>query len=67
MNKVVIEIEGGSIRNVTSREPLEIVVVDRDIDGLMFSNIHTVDGEEAYIYQGLTESVVNPEYVGKDL
>ena len=63
MSKVVIIVEGGNIQSVTSSEPLEVVIVDRDTDGVDLDELKTIDEEEAYVYQGITKSAVVPDYV----
>ena len=63
MSKVVIIVEGGNVQSVTSSEPLEVVIVDRDTEGVDLVELKTIDEEEAYVYEGITQSDVIPDYV----
>jgi|HigsolmetaAR206D_1030411.scaffolds.fasta_scaffold00003_30 hypothetical protein len=61
--KQVIFIEGGIIQEIISEIKNEIVVIDRDVEGLDKTDIRIIEGDESYIYRGLTESKVDPERV----
>ena len=48
--RAVIEMEGGLIKNITSDEALEVLVIDRDMsdDGIAEDFI-TLDGKEVFV------------------
>jgi hypothetical protein len=61
--KVVVFIDGGRVDNVLSNWPVEIVIVDYDLEGLDDDNIRKVIGEEMYVYSCFETSEVNAEVV----
>ena len=65
MNKVrvVVFIDGGRVDNVLSNLPVEIVIVDYDLEGLDDDNIKEVIGEDMYVYTCFEASEVNAEVV----
>lgn len=52
--KVVIEIEGGNIQFITSNTPVDIVVLDRDLNSADSSTI-MVDGIESPYYRVIVD------------
>ena len=65
MNKVklVVFIDGGLVSQVLSSEPIEVVIVDNDLENLDDDEITIVMGEEAYIYTCIKTSEVNADVV----
>jgi len=65
MNKVklVVFIDGGLVSQVLSSEPIEVVIVDNDLEDLADDEISIVLGEEAYIYTCIKTSEVNTEVI----
>jgi len=61
--KVVVFIDGGRVDNVLSNLPVEIVIVDYDLEGLDDDNIKEVIGEDMYVYTCFEASEVNAEVV----
>jgi hypothetical protein len=47
--KVVVFIDGGRVDQVLSNLPVEIVIVDYDLEGLDDDNIREVIGEDMYV------------------
>lgn len=65
-NVVVVLNEGGNIEEVlTDKETMQVVIVDQNIEGLDDDQIVKVEGEEAYIYEGIKEAKVVPDRVNK--
>lgn len=48
--KLVVFIDGGSVHQVLSNEPIEVVIVDNDLEGLEEDEVSIVMGKEAYVY-----------------
>jgi hypothetical protein len=65
MNKVklVVFIDGGLVSQVLSSEPIDVVIVDNDLENLADDEISIVMGEEAYICTCIKTSEVNTEVV----
>jgi hypothetical protein len=66
--KIVIEMEGGLIQNITSNIGLKVLVLDADIEGGDEDRIREVanpDGSKEKVWStGIEEPTVNSEYVG---
>jgi hypothetical protein len=65
MNKarLVVFVEGGLVTQVLSNEPIEVVIVDNDLEGLDDDEISIVMWKESYIYPCLKDSEVNTDVV----
>lgn len=65
MNKVrvVVFIEEDSVRKVISDGPVEVVIVDSDINGLDDTTIVKVLGEPSYVYEHFKNANVDAECV----
>jgi hypothetical protein len=62
--KVVVVVQGGIVQEViTDEELVDVVIVDRDTDGLSEDEVKVVDGKESYVYGGLQRAETNPEKV----
>lgn len=47
---VVVEMDGSAIHCVRSSSPVEVIILDADIEGGDEENIHEVDGEDRYVH-----------------
>jgi hypothetical protein len=65
MNKIkmVVFIDGGLVEQVISNWPVEMVVVDYDIECLDEDEIIKVMGEEMYVYRSIEGAEVNTDMV----
>ena len=63
MGKLVVFVSDGLITNVVSDEDHEVVVIDNNIDGLDEDMITMIQGDEVYVYDGLTDCQVDQEFV----
>lgn len=63
--KIVLVVDSGTVCEVITDQPAEVVVVDRDTDVLDLEDLQMVEGESAYIYEALTESDVDPSRIKK--
>lgn len=64
--KIAIVVEGGIVQEViTDEEIMDVVVIDRDTDGLDESEIKKVDGWKTYVYNGLRRTKHEPERLEK--
>jgi hypothetical protein len=61
--RVVVFIDGGRVDQVISDCPVEVVIVDNDIDGLDDEDIVEVLGESSYVYGGIESAEVSPSDV----
>ncbi len=65
--KIVIEMEGGLIQNITANVKLEVLVLDADTEGGDEDRIREIanwDGSREEVYsRGIEEPEVLPEYV----
>ncbi len=64
---VIVFVEGGVIQQVLSDQKGKVIIVDRDTEDCDFETLKTILGDEAYVYQGLTETGVDPELIQKVL
>ena len=48
--KLVVFIDGGLVNQVLSNEPIEVVIVDNDLEGLEDNEVSIIMGKEAYVY-----------------
>jgi hypothetical protein len=65
MNKIkmVVFIDGGRVDQVLSNCPVEMVIVDYDLEGLDDDEIRKVLGEEMYVYTGFEAAEVDIDVV----
>ena len=65
MNKVrvVVFVDGGRVDQVLADWPVEVVVVDCDLEGLDDDEIRKVMGEEMYVYKCIEGAVVDTDVV----
>lgn len=64
----VIDVSGGLIQNITSNLPLDVIVLDADIEGVSEDEIVEVEGDEVYAsHPGATVDVERIEEVLSDL
>jgi hypothetical protein len=61
--RLVVFVEGGLVTQVLSNEPIEVVIVDNDLEGLDDDEISIVMWKESYIYPCLKDSEVNTDVV----
>lgn len=57
--RIAIIMDGGIVQEVITDESTEVIVVDRDKEGVDLEELKTVEGEDSYIYNGLTIGDVN--------
>ena len=50
MSRIVIEMQGGLIQSVIADEPADVLVIDRDTDGMEPEELTIIEGEEAYLH-----------------
>jgi hypothetical protein len=48
--RLVVFMDGGLIHQVLSNEPIELVIVDYDLEGLEEDEVSIVMGAEAYVH-----------------
>ena len=65
--RVFIFMEDGCVRAAIAGEEMDVIIIDRDIDGLEDDDIHEVLGADAYIYTDITSASVCPELAQKTL
>lgn len=64
--KAVIIIENRVVQEVlTDNEKMEVVVVDRDTEGLDCEIIQEIENDEVYIYEEIQESEQNENRVNR--
>lgn len=61
--QIVIILEGGIVQEVVTDIQADVVVVDRDTEGCDPEELRSVEGQESYIYCGLTEAKVDIQRV----
>ncbi|MEK4826591.1 hypothetical protein NSS71_18815 [Niallia sp. FSL W8-0951] len=65
---VVVFLEGGVVQQViTDSENVQVVIVDRNTENLPKEDIQTILGEEAYVYNAISEADRNPTLVAEVL
>ena len=55
--KAVVFIEGGVVQEVLSDEGMEILIVDRDTEGVETNELYKITGDDAYVYSTRGSSV----------
>lgn len=63
--KIAIIVEGGVVQEVISNENIKIRVIDRDTDGVEPEDLIAVENNDAYIYNGVRSSNLQPERTEK--
>lgn len=63
MKTVVIRVDRGVVHEVytDSDETIKVLVLDADTDGMEDDELIEVEGEDVYVYRGLTEADQDPE------
>lgn len=62
---IFVIVEGGIVQEVLSDKKEQVVIVDYDTDGVDTADLVNVNGENAYVYSGLTETSIKPDLVEK--
>lgn len=55
--RAIIFIEGGVVQEVMSDEGMEILIVDRDTEGVELDELYKIAGQDAYVYSARGSSV----------
>ncbi|PTY93051.1 hypothetical protein B5V90_02910 [Heyndrickxia sporothermodurans] len=55
--RAIVFIEGGAVQEVMSDEGMEILIVDRDTEGVDLSELRKIAGDDAYVYSTRGSSV----------
>jgi hypothetical protein len=61
--RLVVFVEGGLVTQVLSNEPIEVVVVDNDSEGLADDELSIVMGKEAFVDTSIKTAEVNADVV----
>lgn len=60
---IVITIEEGTVQSVLTDEEARVIVIDRDTDGIDDEELSLIQGEQAYLYAGITSAQKDVELV----
>jgi hypothetical protein len=63
--KIVIIVESGCVQEVIADQEADVLIMDRDTDGVEMDELVTSEGEDIYVYTGITETDVDPDRTQK--